>query len=163
MNFKTDFLAEDYSTLCWFQSRTPTIILSFFIAAAFAFTIGSLATNIIIGAAVFAIAYLISYRVQKRGVEKRADKRFAAFATSSELDLTINDSEILQVSNSGETRLPWEDVYSVRESESSYYVFLTKNKAFYFPKRSFCSEAEKEKFLDYIRKNVSEKKIKLKK
>lgn len=164
MKFKTDFLFEDYANLCWFQSKTATSVLAVLLALAFGgMTAAITAPIIIIGIAVFVILLPVSYFVQKRSVKKRAERRFLAFGASSELSLEINDDEILQHSNSGETRLPWEDVYAVRESKDCYYVFLTKRKAFYFPKRSFESEAHKEEFLGYIKKHVAEKKIKLKK
>ncbi len=163
MRFKTDFTAEDYIELCWFQTKVASIFMSAGLALALGLTLTGLAHNIIIGVLATAIAYPIISHFRKRGVTKRAERRFAAFGASSELSLVLNENEILQNSNSGETRLPWEDVYAVRESENSYYVFLTKNKAFYFPKRSFESEAHKEEFLTYINKYVPEKKIKLKK
>ena len=161
MKFKTDFLIEDYANLCWFQSKTATAVLAVLLALAFG-GIGMMA-NFYIGIAVFVIVLPVSYFVQKRSVKKKAERRFLAFGASSELSLEINDDEILQYSNSGETRLPWADVYAVREGEDCYYVFLTKNKAFYFPKRSFESDAHKAEFLEYITKYVPEKKIKLKK
>lgn len=161
MKFKTDFLIEDYANLCWFQSKTATAVLAVLLALAFG-GIGMMA-NFYIGIAVFVIVLPGSYFVQKRSVKKKAERRFLAFGASSELSLEINDDEILQYSNSGETRLPWSDVYAVREGEDCYYVFLTKNKAFYFPKRSFESDAHKKEFLEYITKYVPEKKIKLKK
>ena len=162
MKFKTDFLAEDYSTLCWFQAKRASIIVSLLVAAAFALTLAGLSQVTVVGIVAFAILFPIIYRMQKKNVIKKADRRFGAFGASSELELTVNDSEILQISNSGETRLPWEDVYSVCESDESYYVFLTKNKAFYFPKRSFDSKDQESEFLDYIKKYVPEKKVKLK-
>lgn len=161
MKFKTDFLLEDYANLCWFQSKAATGVLAVLLALAFG-GVGMVA-NFYIGIAVFVLVIPIAYFVQKRSVKKRAERRFLAFGASSELSLEINDDEILQYSNSGETRLPWEDVYSVREGEDCYYVFLTKHKAFYFPKRSFESEAHRAEFLGYITKYVEAKKVKIKK
>ena len=161
MKFKTDFLVEDYTTLCWFQSRTVTIALAIALALAFGMTLAML--NVLVGIVVLVFGCPIIYLFQKRSIIKRAERRFAAFATSSELSLEISEDDITQQSNSGETRLPWQDVYAVRESEDSYYVFLAKKKAFYFPKRSFESEAHREEFLEYINKYVDAKKIKLKK
>lgn len=163
MKFKTDFLLEDYANLCWFQSKTATGILSVLLSLAFGGIALGITKVLVIGIAVLLVVLPVSYFVQKRSVKKKAERRFLAFGASSELSLEINDDEILQHSNSGETRLPWEDVYAVREGEDCYYVFLTKNKAFYFPKRSFESEAHKEEFLGYITKHVAEKKIKIKK
>ena len=161
MKFKTDFLFEDYATLCWYQAKIATSVLSVLLALAFG-AVGSM-FHLFIGIGVFVVALVLSYFIQKRSVKKRAERRFIAFGASSELTLEINEDEILQHSNSGETRLPWADVYSVRESDDCYYVFLTKRKAFYFPKRSFESDAHREEFLGYIRKYVAEKKIKIKK
>lgn len=166
MKFKTDFLAEDYSGLCWFQAKTASRILAAGLSLALGLTLGSAVSGllgILIGIVIAGAVYPLLELWQKKSVKKRADKRFAAFSTSSELYLTINDDEILQNSNSGETRLPWADVYAVRESEESYYVFLTKRKAFYFPKRSFESDDAKTEFLGYITKHVPSNKIKLKK
>ncbi len=166
MNFKTDFLAEDYSGLCWFQAKAISRFLGVCISLAIGLSLGSAVSGllgVIIGIVIAIAIYPLVWFIQKKSVKRRADRRFAAFGASSELDLTVNDDEILQISNSGETRLPWSDVYAVRESEESYYVFLTKRKAFYFPKRSFESDDAKAEFLGYVRKHVSPDKIKLKK
>ena len=162
MEFRTDFLAEDYSGLCWFQTRGISILLSVLLALAVSLTFLGLSHNPIIGFLLFVICFPIIYILRKRGVIKRAENRYAAFGASSELYLEIDDDEIRQSAASGETRLPWEDVYVVRESEESFYVFLAKRKAFYFPKRSFESEEQKKTFLSYIQKHVPAKKIKIK-
>ncbi len=162
MEFKTNFVAEDYSELCWFQSKGPTLLLAVLLGLAFGFMVFSLTMSLLIGVAVMIIAFVLSFVLWKRSIIKRADRRFGAFGASDMLYLKIDDDEILQTSNSGETRLPWEDVYAVMESENCYYVFLTKRKAFYFPKRSFESEEQKAKFFEYITKYVPLNKIKLK-
>ncbi len=161
MKFKTDFLIEDYSTLCWFQAKKISIALAVALALAFGLTVATM--HLIAGIAVLVFAGPIIYIFQKRRVIKRAEKRFIAFGTSSELSLELSKDDIIQQSNSGETRLAWQDVYAVRESDDSYYVFLAKNKAFYFPKRSFESDAHREEFLEYIEKYVDPKRVKLKK
>ncbi len=163
MKFRTDFLAEDYSGLCWFQTRALSTVLSALLSLAIAFTFFGLSHNPVIGFLLFVICFPIIYILRKRGVIKRAENRYAAFGASSELYLEIDDDEIRQSAASGETRLPWADVYAVRESEESYYVFLAKRKAFYFPKRSFLSEEQKNTFLSYIEKYVPAKKVKIKK
>lgn len=163
MKFKTDFLAEDYSELCWFQAKTISVVLSVLIALALGFTFAGLAQSVILGAVVFVVALPVSYILQKRNVIKRADRRYGAFGASSELYLEIDNDEIRQSAASGETRLPWCDVYSVCESQNSYYVFLTKRKAFYFPKRSFESMEQQNEFLRYIKEFVPENKIKIRK
>lgn len=169
VKFKTDFLVEDYVTLCWMQAKVPSVIMSLLLALAFGFTGFAIANaarlswvSPIIGLAVFGICYLLAYKSQKKNIMKKAERRFSASATSDELELTITNEDITQVSNSGDTRLPWADVYLVTESKDSYYVYLTKRKAFYFPKRSFTSDQQKEEFLEYIRKYVPQKKIKIK-
>ena len=161
MKFKTDFLIEDYTTLCWFQSRTVSIFLTVALTIAFAMTLAMF--NVLVGIFVLIVGGPIIYILQKRSVTKRAERRFIAFGASSELSLELSSEDIIQQSNSGETRLPWQDVYAVRESEDSYYVFLAKKKAFYFPKRSFESDAHREEFLGYINQYVDSNKIKLKK
>ncbi len=161
MKFKTDFLVEDYTTLCWFQARAISIVLAIALAIAFGMTLAMI--NVLVGIVVLVFGCPIIYLLQKRSITKRAERRFVAFATSSELSLELSKDDIIQQSNSGETRLAWQDVYAVRESEESYYVFLAKKKAFYFPKRSFESEAHREEFLKYINDYVDPKKIKLKK
>lgn len=163
MKFKTDFLAEDYSGLCWFQARPVSVLLSALLTLAIAFTVFGITNNAIIGFLLIIVCYPLMYFIQRRSVIKRADRRYGAFGASSELYLEIDDDEIRQSAASGDTRLPWADVYSVRESEECYYVFLTKRKAFYFPKRSFESEEHRREFLEYIKKYVPEKKVKLKK
>ena len=161
MKFKTDFLIEDYTTLCWFQSRTISIVLSAALAIAFGMTLAMF--NVLVGGFVLIVGGPIVYTLQKRSIIKRAERRFVAFGASSELSLELSKEDITQQSNSGETRLPWQDVYAVRESDDSYYIFLAKKKAFYFPKRSFESDAHREEFLGYINQYVDSKKIKLKK
>jgi len=162
MNFKTDFLLEDYSGLCWFQTKLVSTAMSVALSLAIGATV-SVMTNMLIGIIVFVALTPAIYFLRKRGVMKRAERRFCAFPTSSELSIEISDEDILQHSNSGETRLPWEDVHAVRESEECYYVFLTQRKAFYFPKRSFESEEQRKEFLGYISEHVDAKKVKLKK
>ncbi len=162
MNFNTDFRAEDYAELCWFQTKLATTVLSVALSVAFGATLAGFVHNILIGILFAVIVCPIIKHFQKRSVIKRANRRFGAFGTSSELNLVVNEDEILQISNSGETRLAWQDVYSVRESENSYYVFLTKRKAFYFPKRSFESEKQKREFLDYIGRYAPREKVKIK-
>lgn len=164
MNFKTDFLAEDYSELCWFQAKPMTIVISAFLALAVGFTLFGISSSLLLGIGLFIISFPIIYKLRKNGVINRADRRYSAYGASSELFLEIDDDEIRQTGAvSGNVRLPWQDVYEVRESKNCYYVFLSKAKAFYFPKRSFESEEQKQVFFDYIKKYVPEKKIKLKK
>ena len=162
MNFKTDFLVEDYSGLCWFQARVATIIISLGLALAFGFTLTGISGRILLGAILAIVLYPIIYFLRKRGVRRRAERRFAAVPTSDELELILNEDEILQYSAKGEIRLPWADVYAVRESKACYYVFLAKGKAFYFPKRSFESETHREAFLEYVNKYSPLGKVKLK-
>ena len=163
MKYKTDFLAEDYSGLCWFQLKGVSALLSILLSLALALMVLGVTKNIMIAALVVAISYPIILKIRKNGVIKRADRRYSSFGASSELYLEIDDDEIRQTAASGEVRLPWEDVYAVRESDTSYYVFLSSRKAFYFPKRSFESEEAKKEFIEYINKNVPKKKVKLKK
>ncbi|MBQ8003606.1 MAG: YcxB family protein [Oscillospiraceae bacterium] len=163
MKFKTDFLAEDYSQLCWFQARTLSIVLAALLTLAVALTFFGLSQNPIVGFLLIVICFPVIYILRKRGVIKRADRRYASYGASSELYLEIDDDEIRQSAASGETRLPWADVYAVRESEECYYVFLTKRKAFYFPKRSFENEEHRRTFLSYIEKYVPAKKVRIKK
>ncbi len=162
MEFKTNFLAEDYSELCWFQAKGMTLLLAVLVGMALGFMVLSLTQSPLIGIAVMLIVSYPTFVLWKRSIIKRADRRYGAFGASDMLYLKIDDDEILQTSNSGETRLPWEDVYAVMESENCYYVFLAKRKAFYFPKRSFESEEQKARFFEYIRKYVPLNRIKLK-
>lgn len=162
MKFHTDFLSEDYCELCWFQAKIVSSVMAFFLSLAFSLTAFSIYPNIIVAVVAMALLFPLILWISKILVKKRAEKRFAAFGTSSELDLTLSEDGIYQVAASGETRLPWDDVYSVQESEGSYYVFLTKRKAFYFPKRSFDGKEHEREFLDIIKEHVPEKSIKLK-
>ncbi|MBE6911061.1 MAG: YcxB family protein [Ruminococcaceae bacterium] len=167
MEFKTDFTLDDYKGLCWFQAKTITIVMSILLSLAFGFTIFAIIGLVAgdrafpLGIIVALISYPLIFLFQRRSVKKRAKRRYETFGASSELYLVITDEDITQTSKGGDTRLPWEDVYAVRESETSYYVFLTKRKAFYFPKRSFESNEHKKEFLTYIKKYVPEKRIKL--
>ena len=167
MEFRTDFTLDDYKGLCWFQAKTVTVIMSILLALALGFTMFAI-IGLMIGNSAFPIGILFAlvgypliYKLRKRSIGKRAERRYYTFGASSELYLVINDEDITQTSRGGDTRLPWEDVYVVRESETSYYVFLTKRKAFYFPKRSFESNEHQKEFLTYIKKHVPEKRIKL--
>ena len=121
----------------------------------------ALAITLPIGIALVLIFTPLICFLRKRGIIKKAEKRFVAYGASDELNLEIDDEEIRQTAASGETRLPWDDVYSVQESENCYYVFLTKRKAFYFPKRSFESAEQKSEFFTYIKKHVPINRIKL--
>ena len=167
MEFRTDFTLDDYKGLCWFQAKTVTIVMSILLALALGFTMFAI-IGLAIGNAAFPVGiifalvgYPLIYKLRKRSIGKRAERRYYTFGASSELYLVITDEDITQTSKGGDTRLPWEDVYAVRESETSYYVFLTKRKAFYFPKRSFDSKEHREEFLTYIKKYVPAKKTKL--
>ena len=68
MKFRTDFLAEDYSGLCWFQVRTASTVLAALLALAIAFTFFGLSHNLIIGFLLFVIFFPIIYILRKRGV-----------------------------------------------------------------------------------------------
>ncbi len=160
MKFHTDFLAEDYANLCWFQAKWISAVMAILLSIAFTITVFSIFPSVAV-IALMAVFYPLIMWIEKLMVLRRANKRFCAFGTSSVLDLTLSKDDITQVCASGETRLPWQDVYAVRESESSYYVFLTKRKAFYFPKRSFENKEHEKQFIDMIFEYAPEKKIKL--
>ncbi len=162
MRFKTDFIDKDYMELCWYQVRGIGTILAVLLAMAFSFMISSLLESLLALIILLAVLNPITHIAVRRYIKKRAQRRFIAFNVSSELVLDITEKGIVQMANSGETELLWEDVFMVGESKKSYYVFLTKRKAFYFPKRSFDTpECEKE-FISILRKHVPGEKIKLK-
>lgn len=161
MKFVTDFLIEDYRDLCWYQVEKPALWLSVLLTVAFSLTITVFIKNIMIFMVLLCVLYPIVSALVRHFILKRADRRFFAFGASSELSLDISDTGIVQTSNSGETELLWNDVFKVGESESAYYVFLTKRKAFYFPKRSFADSECEQSFISILKKHISDKKIKL--
>ena len=86
-------------------------------------------------------------------------KIFNKTTVSREIKITIDDSEIVQESRTGETTLSWDDVYRVRNGKTCYFIFLNKNKAFYFPKRNFKDKDDEKLFCDYIIRNVKPFKV----
>ncbi len=161
MRFVTDFLIEDYRELCWYLVEKVALMLSVLLTIAFALTINLLIKNIMIFMVLLCVLYPIVRALVRHFILKRADRRFIAFGVSNELALDISDTGIVQTSNSGETELLWDDVFKVGESENCYYVFLTKRKAFYFPKRSFAEEESEQRFISILREHIPDKKIKL--
>ncbi len=163
MEFRTDFLLEDYKKICFFLLKKSAAILAFFIAAAVAFTAFSIFKSLAASCFIYVLLVPGVFSAEKYLIGKRAERRFFAFGTSSELSLSVSDTGIVQTSSFGETELLWEDVVRVCENDDCYYVFLTKKKAFYFPKRSFESREAEGRFLEIIKEKISKKKLFLKK
>ena len=138
MVFKTDLTEKDFIGLNWLMSRATIYLFSVAVGLFFGGTLYAKMPDkvwqlILLAIVLFAVAALLGYcYIRRRSVSvyRRAD-------VSDELILVLDDHGILQTSDSGETELLWEDVFSVRKNRECYFVFLNPKQAFYFPKRNF--------------------------
>lgn len=163
MVFKTDLTLHDYKSLCKLQTKASTLIGSlaggFFVCFVFmrllAWSVPLLATVAFAGCVIvyFAIRLYINWR---------ASRIYAMSNVSDLLTLTLNDEGIIQQAQSGELKLEWDDVYKVVEVKDCYFMFLTRNKAFYFPKRSFESKDHEKLFVEWVVDKIHPGRIKFK-
>ncbi|MBE6915048.1 MAG: YcxB family protein [Ruminococcaceae bacterium] len=161
MVFKTDLTERDFIGLNWLMSKSSTYLFSVMLGLFFGGTLyakmpDKLLQLILLAVVLFGVALTLGYiYIQRRSVSiyRRAD-------VSDELKLVLDDKGIVQTSNSGETELLWEDVFSVRKNRECYFVFLNPKQAFYFPKRNFEPNQEAI-FLELLGKSVDPKKMKI--
>lgn len=163
MIFKTDLTLGDYKGLCKLQTKVSTLIGSLagglFIAFVFMRLLAWSALLITAVAVVGCVAVYLGIRFY---INWRASRIYAMSNVSDLLTLTLNDEGITQQAQSGEIKLEWDDVYKVIEVKDCYFVFLTRNKAFYFPKRSFESKDREKLFVEWIVEKVHPGRIKFK-
>ena len=160
--FKTDLTLEDYKGLCWMLSAKTVAV----IAVAGGIFLYLMLMRILNQPVLLALAAIAGAVVIYIGmyfyVSKRANKIYRLSNVSSQLVLTMDEKGIVQNSDSGEFELLWEDVQRVAENKNCYFVFMSKHKAFYFPKRNFASNDDEKTFIEYIVEYVSPMKIKFK-
>ncbi|MBR5480047.1 MAG: YcxB family protein [Clostridia bacterium] len=159
--FKTDLLFEDYMELNKIIIGKMMLLLVIAIDAFFCYMIfdrigRSIPVIVLIFAALFVVLYLLEWYF----IRWRAKKIFGKTTVSREIKITMDDEVIVQESRTGETTLAWKDVYRVVGGKRCYFIFLTKNKAFYFPKRNFKDKDDEQLFCDYIIRNTTPFKVK---
>ncbi len=159
--FKTDLQFEDYMELNKIIIGKMMLALVIAIDAFFCYMIFErVGRSIPIIAAIFVALFAVLYFLEWYFIKWRAKKIFGKTTVSREIKITIDDNEIVQEARGGETTLKWDDVYRVVSAKRCYFVFLSKNKAFYFPKRNFKDKEDEQIFCDYIINNVKPFKVK---
>ena len=159
--FKTDLLFEDYMELNKMIIGKMMLFLVIAIDAFFCYMIFErIGRSIPLAALIFAGLFVVLYYLEWYFVKWRAKKIFGKTTVSREIKITMDDNEIVQESRTGETILAWNDVYRVRSGKTCYFIFLNKNKAFYFPKRNFKDKDDERLFCDYIIRNTAPYKVK---
>lgn len=160
MTFHTDLLLSDFEGLNWLLSRRSiqlfSVLVGLFFGGVLLKNMGPTSILLIIVAAIIAVALIIG----RSYIKWRSKTIFNRSSVSDRLQLTLDDRAIIQLSDSGETELLWEDVFRVCQNEASYFVFLNPKQAFYFQKRNF-QPGQEAVFLKFIRSHVDPKKIKL--
>ena len=160
MIFNTDLLLSDFEGLNWLMSKRSIQLFSVLVGLFFGgVLISKMGITIQWGILVILIigAALILGRLY---IKWRSRTIFNRSTVSAHLQLTITDQGIVQLSDSGDTELLWDDVFRVCKNKVSYFVFLNPKQAFYFQKRSF-EPGQEETFLRLIREHVDSSKIKL--
>jgi len=162
--FKTDLTIKDYKSLCKLQAKGSLIVAALaggaFIAIMLMRFLGdSVPLLVLTGIAGCIAVYFAVWGY----ISWRATRIYSMSSVSDELELTLDDKGITQISQSGETELEWDDVYKVVEIRGCYFVFLTRNKAFYFPKRNFDSYEHEKEFVSWIAEKVHPGRINFKK
>lgn len=159
--FKTDLTFSDYMELNKMVIGKMMLALVIAIDAFFCYMIfDRIGRSIPLVALIFAGLFAVLYYLEWFFVKWRAKKIFNKTTVSREIKITMDDDEIVQESRTGETVLKWDDVFRVRGGKTCYFVFLNKNKAFYFPKRNFKDKEDEQLFCDYIIRNVKPFKVK---
>lgn len=160
MVYETDLRLEDFIGLNWLMSKRTIYVFSSMLGLFFGGTlfvkipdkIGFLCCLVIaisLLASVFGFWY----------IRKRSKMIYNRASVSESLKLILDERGIIQTSNSGETELLWEDVFSVRKNKTCYFVFLNQKQAFYFPKRNFAPGQERA-FLELLSSKLPKEKIK---
>ena len=158
--FKTDLLFEDYMELNKMIIGKMMLALVIALDAFFCYMIfDRIGRSIYLIALIFAGLFGVLYFLEWYFVKWRAKKIFGKTTVSREIKITMDDTEIVQEARGGETVLKWDDVYRVRNGKNCYFIFLSKNKAFYFPKRNFKDKEDEQIFCDYIIRNVKPFKV----
>lgn len=160
MTFHTDLLLSDFESLNWLMSKRSIQLFSVLVGLFFGGVLlpkmqGQLPLLLLIVVLIVAVALTIG----RLYIKWRSKTIFNRASVSDHLQLTLDDHGIIQLGDSGEIELLWEDVYQVSKNKVSYFVFLNPKQAFYFQKRSFAPGQEKQ-FLEMIRKHVDQRKIK---
>lgn len=159
--FKTDLLFEDYMELNKIIIGKMMLALVVAIDAFFCYMIFErVGRSIPVIALVFAVLFAVLYFLEWYFIRWRAKKIFGKTTVSREIKITMDDEVIVQESRTGETSLAWDDIYRVVSGKRCYFIFLNKNKAFYFPKRNFKDKEDEQIFCDYIIRNTKPFKVK---
>lgn len=160
MKFKTDLTYDDYLGLCWIKVNKLIYIIIIGVAAAVSYTIYPRLKDSVWLLAIIAFGVIAAfYFLMKFFVKWRATSVFSKSRVSAILDLTLDDEGIMQKSDFEEIKLSWADVYRIRENKECFFVFLNPAKAFYFPKRSFESKEQRERFIELIIEKVPPAKV----
>jgi len=158
--FKTDLQFSDYMELNKMVIGKMMLALVVAIDAFFCYMIfDRIGRSIPLVALIFAGLFAVLYFLEWYFVRWRAKKIFNKTTVSREIKITMDDNEIVQQSRTGETILSWDDVFRVKNGKTCYFVFLNKNKAFYFPKRNFKDKEDEQIFCEYIIRNVKPFKV----
>jgi hypothetical protein len=160
MEFKTDFTFNDFLGLCLIKVNKLIYFIIAAVSAAFCATLyPRISGSIWLLAVIVFVVIVCGVYLMRLYVKKRAKSVFQRNKVSNVLHLTLDDGGINQKSEYSETYLAWEDVYRVRENKDCFFVFLNKNTAFYFPKRSFESSETRKRFTEIIIDKVSPSKV----
>ncbi len=159
MVFHTNLLLSDFEGLNWLMSKRSiqlfSVMVGLFFGGVFLQKLGLVPILLLIVLLITAAALLVG----RLYIKWRSKTIFSRAAVSEHLTLTLDDHGIIQLGDSGETELLWDDVFRVCKNKVSYFVFLNQKQAFYFQKRSF-AEGQEEIFLKLIRDHVDSSKIK---
>ncbi len=162
--FTTDLSIDDYKRLCKLRTRASVVISSLAGGAFIYITLMRFFQNSpIVHALVGIIGCIVVYCGVNLYIMLRAKKIYNMTAVSEQLNINFSDKGIVQRSQNGETELEWDEVFKVIEDKKCYFVFLTRSKAFYFPKRNFDSHEHEREFIEWIVEKVRPEKIKFKK
>ncbi len=110
-----------------------TCILSFGIA----FIIEEKVLFMLLGT--FSLAYRIFHPIFVKRLIKKQVKDSPSIISSSEL--TINEDEIMEVSETTTTKVKWKNIFSFDEDNELIYIFHTKIQAFIIQKRNLNDQA----------------------
>lgn len=163
-NFTTDLSLDDYKRLCKLRTKASVIISAlaggaFIYITLMRFFQNSKLLHLLVGVLGCVI---VGFGVNLY-IMLRAKKIYNMSTVSEQLSISFSEKGILQKSQNGDTELEWDDVFKVVEDKKCYFVFLTRSKAFYFPKRNFNSPEHEKEFVEWIVEKVRPEKIKFKK
>lgn len=160
--FRTDLTVDDFRGLSWLIVRRSMILLVFLIDIFLCYSLFErVGRSWIIISIIAIVIFFIVYWLERFFINFRAKRIFNLSSVSSELILSLDSEGITQLSKSGETKLAWRDVMRVCSDKRCHYVFLNSNQAFYFPKRSFKSKEDENRFSEIIIENIEPHKVRL--